>query len=66
MFDKDKEKHEKLEAMIKLAETSDEELAKMNYKEKQQVFKAKNGLCRIVWKSGEKGTYKKPKKEVTK
>lgn len=68
MFDKEKERKEKLEKLIKLTNTSDEDLAKMNFKEKQAVFKAKNSLCKIVFVSRDKNgkglTYRKPKKKV--
>lgn len=55
MLDK---RNKKLEEAIKLANTSEEDLEKMNYKEKQKVFKAKSSLYKIVWDSS-KGTYKK-------
>lgn len=58
MLDK---RNKKLEEAIKLANTSEEDLEKMNYKEKQKVFKAKSSLCKIVWDSS-KGTYKKADK----
>lgn len=44
----DKELKEK----IQLANTSDEELVKLNYKDKQKVYKAKNGLCRVFHRGG--------------
>ena len=65
MFGNEK-KLKKLQETIKLAETSDKKLEKMSWKEKQKVFKAKSSLCKVVWNSSEKGTYRKPKKEVVK
>lgn len=55
-------RHKKLEELTKTANVSDEELQNMSYKDKQKVFKAKNMLCKIVWKSGEKGTLIKQRK----
>lgn len=58
MFDKDKDKKEKLEELINLANTPEEELEKMNFRDKQKVYKAKNRLCRKSWDSS-KGTYRR-------
>lgn len=58
MFDKDKDKKEKLEELINLANTPEEELEKMNFRDKQKVYKAKNKLCRKSWDSS-KGTYRR-------
>lgn len=58
MFDKDKDKKEKLEELINLANTPDEELEKMNFRDKQKVYKAKNKLCRKSWDSSN-GTYRR-------
>lgn len=58
MFDKDKDKKEKLEELINLANTPEEELEKMNYRDKQKVYKAKNRLCKKTWDSS-KGTYRR-------
>ena len=58
MLDKLEERNKKLEKTIQLANTSDEDLEKMSFREKQKVFKAKASLCKIVWDSS-KGTYKK-------
>lgn len=58
-----KTRSEKIQELIKLANTSDKDLAKMNYKEKQKVFKAKSQLCNKVWDSSN-GTYIKPKQEL--
>ena len=59
-------KLKKLKETVDLANTSDKKLEKMSWKEKQKVYKAKSSLCRVVWNSGEQGTYRKPKKNVTK
>ena len=58
MFDKDKDKKEKLEELINLANTPEEELEKMTFRDKQKVYKAKNKLCRKSWDSS-KGTYRR-------
>ena len=47
MKDKMKTRSEKMQELIKLANTSDKDLSKMSYKERQKVFKAKNQLCKI-------------------
>ena len=65
MKDKIKTKSEKLKELINLANTSDKDLSKMNYKEKQKVFKARNQLCNKFWDSS-KDTYVKPKPKVVK
>ena len=65
MKDKMKTRSEKMQELIKLTNTSEKDLAKMNYKEKQKVFKAKNQLCNKFWDSS-KGTYVKPKPKVVK
>ena len=54
-----------IQELINLANTSDKDLSKMNFKEKQKVFKAKNQLCNKFWDSS-KGTYVKPKPKVIK
>lgn len=41
MKDKMKTRSEKMQELIKLANTSEKDLAKMNYKEKQKVLKPK-------------------------
>lgn len=50
-----------LDNLIRLANTSDEDLRKMNFKDKQKVYKAKNRLCIRSWDSS-KGTYIKNNK----
>ena len=63
MKDKMKTKSEKLQELIDLANTPDEELKEMSFKDKQKVFKAKSQLCHKTWDSS-KGTYVKPKKKI--
>ena len=58
MFDKDKERQEKLEELVDLANTPEEELKKMSYKDKQKVYVAKSRLGRKTWDSS-KGTYRR-------
>lgn len=58
MFDKHKDKNENLEESINLANTPEEELEKMTFRDKQKVYKAKNKLCRKFWDSS-KGTYRR-------
>lgn len=58
MLDKYKKRQAMLEELINLANTSDEDLEKMDYREKQKVYKSKNILCRRIWDSS-KGTYRK-------
>lgn len=64
-----KDKVNKLNEFIELANTNDKQLSKMNYKDKQKVFKAKSKLCKLVFvsndKKGKGKTYIKPK-EVNK
>lgn len=63
MLDREKERQELLKKTLKLANTSDEELAKMSFREKQAVFKAKNSLIKIAFVSRDKNgkgiTYRK-------
>lgn len=63
MNDNFKTKSEKLQELIDLANTTDEEIQKMSFKDKQKVFKAKSQLCHKCWDSS-KGTYVKPKKRI--
>ena len=53
-------KHKKIEELKKIADVTEEELAKMSYKEKQAVFRAKSKLCNVFHRGG---TYIK-RKEV--
>lgn len=56
-------KNDKLAHLVDLANKTDEEIEKMNYKEKQKVYKAKSSLGKIVFiskdKNGNGKTYKK-------
>jgi len=63
MFDKLAEKRKKLEDKIKLANSTEKEIAKMDYKEKQKYYKAKASLGKIFH---QKGTYKKEIKKEDK
>lgn len=70
---KAQEHQEKLESLIELANTPDDELKKMTFKEKQKVFNAKNKLCRVAWNTKEQGQFinhekqqKKKEKEAKK
>lgn len=54
-------KHKKIEELQKIADVTEEELTKMNYKEKQQVYRAKSKLCKVFYRGG---TY--DKNETTK
>ena len=52
-------KNKKIQELSKLANTPEEELSKMSYKEKQKVYRAKNKLCHVIHRGG---TYRKVKK----
>lgn len=45
-------KRKKIEELKKIADVSEEELSKMNYKEKQAVFRAKSKLCNVFHRGG--------------
>lgn len=55
----------KLDKLLKKTNISDKELSKLDYKGKQQYFKAKSQLCKISFVSRDKNgkgiTYRKPK-----
>lgn len=55
----------KLDKLLKITNINDKELSKLDYKEKQQYFKAKIKLCTIAFTSRDKDgkgiTYRKPK-----
>lgn len=65
MFDKDLRRKKKLEKLISITNIDDKQLAKLNYKEKQEYYKAKSKLCNISFvsrdKNGKGMTYRKPK-----
>jgi len=52
-----KTEEEKLEELIELADISDEELKKLNYKEKQAHYRAKTKLCKVFYNGN--GPYRK-------
>lgn len=45
-------RNKKLQELEKIANVSEEELSKMNYKEKQQVYRAKSKLCKVFYRGG--------------
>lgn len=55
----------KLDKLLKITNISDKELSKLDYKGKQQYFKAKSQLCKISFVSRDKNgkgiTYRKPR-----
>lgn len=55
----------KLDKLLKITNISDKELEKLDYKSKQQYFKAKSKLCTVVFTSRDKNgkglTYRKLK-----
>lgn len=63
MKNNDIKKAKKLEELLKITDISEEELEKLDYKEKQKYYKAKSKLCRISFVSRDKNgngiTYKK-------
>lgn len=65
MFDKEQKRKEKLEKLLKITNISEKELEKLDYKGKQEYFKAKSKLCNVVFSSRDKNgkglTYRKPK-----
>lgn len=50
-------KQERFEEIVELANTSDEELKNMSYKEKQKVYNAKNKLGKVVWNTKTQGQF---------
>lgn len=63
MKNNDIKKAKKLEELFKITNISEEEIEKLDYKEKQKYYKAKSKLCRISFVSRDKNgngiTYKK-------
>lgn len=57
----------KLQELLKITNISEEEVAKLDFKEKQKYFKAKSKLCKISFTSRDKNdkgiTYVKPKED---
>lgn len=58
-------RQKKIGKLLKITNISDEELSKLDYKGKQQYFKAKSKLCTVAFTSRDKNgkgiTYIKPK-----
>lgn len=61
-------RQKKIEKLLKITNISDKELSKLDYKEKQQYYRAKSKLCTISFVSRDKNgkgiTYRKTKEEV--
>lgn len=68
MINDDIKRKKKLEKLLKITNIDDKKLNKLNYKEKQQYFRAKSQLCRVSFVSRDKDgkgiTYRKPKEET--
>lgn len=58
MNDRKNKRKDKLKELIAITSISEEKLEKLNFKEKQQYYKAKNKLCVKFW-DGKAGTYRK-------
>lgn len=60
-------RQKKLDKLLKITNISDKELSKLDYKGKQQYFKAKSKLCSVVFTSRDKAgkgiTYRKPNRK---
>nr|DAU89335.1 MAG TPA: hypothetical protein [Caudoviricetes sp.] len=60
-------REKKLQELLKITNISEEEVAKLDFKEKQKYFKAKSKLCKISFTSRDKNdkgiTYVKPKED---
>lgn len=60
-------REKKLQELLKITNISEEEVAKLDFKEKQKYFKAKSKLCKISFASRDKNdkgiTYVKPKED---
>lgn len=61
-------RQKKLEKLLKKTNISEHQLDKLNYKEKQQYFRAKSKLCTISFisrdKDGKGITYRKEKEKI--
>lgn len=53
-------KEQKISKLKEIADVPEEEIAKMSYKEKQAVYRAKSKLCNVFHRGG---TYRKAKNE---
>ena len=65
MINSDIKRQKKIEKLLKITNISDKKLSKLDYRGKQQYFKAKSKLCTVVFTSRDKYgkgiTYRKPK-----
>lgn len=65
MINSDIKRKKKLEKLLEITNIDDKKLNKLNYKEKQEYFRAKSKLCRVSFVSRDKNgkgiTYRKPK-----
>ena len=48
---------DKFKDMVELVNTSEKKVKKMNYKQKQRYYEAKNIICHVFHDSTRKGTY---------
>lgn len=67
MINNDIKRKKKLEELFKITNISEEEIEKLDYKEKQKYYKAKSKLCKISFVSRDKDgkgiTYRKKESE---
>ena len=49
--------NKKLKELVDIVNISDKKLEKLNYKEKQQYYRAKNKLCKVFYSGA--GTYRR-------
>lgn len=65
MINSDIKRKKKLEKLLEITNIDDKKLNKLNYKEKQEYFRAKSKLCHVSFVSRDKNgkgiTYRKPK-----
>lgn len=58
-------RNKKLQELLEITNISDEDVEKLDFRGKQQYYKAKSQLCKIFFKSSDKNgkgkTYIKPK-----
>lgn len=52
MISEDYLREKKIEELKKIADVSEDNLAKMSYKEKQAVFRAKAKICKVFFRGG--------------
>lgn len=67
MIDSEIKRQKKLQKLLKITNIDDKKLAKLNYKEKQQYFKARSKLCKVSFVSKDKNgkgiTYRRTKED---